>query len=77
MSFLPQKRIRFQITCNYHPNQKEHQCGIIERDLYDDTVILFGRFKDSIDENDIQFENKAISSDHARIWMMNKKVYIM
>jgi pSer/pThr/pTyr-binding forkhead associated (FHA) protein len=51
------------------------ECGIIERGLYDNTIILFGRFKDSIDENDIQFENKTISRDHARIWMMSKEVY--
>lgn len=76
MSFLPKKLIRFHIIYNYQPNSKEYEMesGIIVRNLYDDTVILLGRFKDSIDENDIQFESRYISRNHARIWLMNKEV---
>lgn len=51
---------------------------IIERDLFDDTVLKIGRFTDKFYNLDrITFRSKVVSRGHAEIFVENDQVRIM
>lgn len=49
--------------------------NIIERDLFQDTVLKIGRFTDRFYNLDrITFKSKVVSRGHAEIWVENDQV---